>query len=51
MRNNLQLYHKILERLCQWLPDERLSRKRNLAMLVTGIYLSAAVHLALVVRK
>lgn len=51
MRNNLPIYHKVLDQLCQWLPDERLSRKRNLAMLVTGIYLSAAVHLALVVRE
>jgi hypothetical protein len=51
MRNNLHIYHKVLGQLCQWLPDERLSRKRNLALLVTGIYLSAAVHLALVVRE
>lgn len=51
MRNNLPLYHKVLDQLCQWLPDERMSRKRNLAMLVGGIYLSAAVQLSLVVRE
>lgn len=51
MRNNLHLYHKILGQLCQWLPEERVTRKRNLALLVTGLYLSASVHLSLIVRK
>ena len=51
MQNNLQLYHRILRQLCQWLPDERITRKRNMALLVTGLYLSAAVHLSLIVRK
>lgn len=51
MRNNLQLYHKILAQLCQWLPDDRITRKRNLALLMTGLYLSASVHLSLIVRK
>lgn len=51
MRNNLHLYHKILEQLCQWLPDERVTRQRNLALMITGIYLSASVHLSLIVSK
>jgi hypothetical protein len=51
MQNNLQLYHKILSQLCQWLPDERITRKRNLALLMTGLYLSASIHLSLIVRK
>jgi hypothetical protein len=50
MRNNPHLYHMVLDQLCQWLPAERLSRKRNLALLIAGIYLSAAVQLSLVVR-
>ena len=51
MRNNLQLYHKILDQLCKWLPEERVTRKRNLALMITGIYLSASVHLSLIVSK
>ena len=51
MRNNLQLYHKFLYQVCQWLPDERITRKRNLALLVVGLYMSRAVHLPLIVRK
>lgn len=51
MRNNLQLYHKILRQLCQWLPSERITRKRNMALLITGLYMGAAVHLSLIVRK
>ena len=50
MRTNLQLYHRVLEQLCQWLPTERITRRRNMALLVAGLYLSRAVHLALVVR-
>ena len=50
MRNNLQLYHKCLRQVCQWLPRERITRKRNLALLVVGLYLSGAVHLPLIVR-
>jgi hypothetical protein len=51
MRNNLQLYHKVLHQLCQWLPEERVTRQRNLALLVVGLYLSSSVHLSLIVRK
>jgi hypothetical protein len=39
-----------LAQLCQWLPDERITRRRNMALLVMGLYVSRAVHLALVVR-
>jgi hypothetical protein len=40
----------LVRQLVQWLPDERITRHRNLALLVTGLYLSGAVHLSLVVR-
>lgn len=50
MQNNLRLYHTVLTQLSQWLPNERITRRRNLALLVSGIYLSASVHLSLVVR-
>jgi len=43
MSNNLRMYHKILTQLCQWLPDERITRMRNLALLVTGLFLSGKV--------
>ena len=51
MRNNLQLYNKVLNQLCQWLPKERITQKRNLALLVIGIYLNGSVHLDHIVRS
>lgn len=51
MRDNLQVYHTILHQLCQWFPEERITRMRNLSLLVTGLYLSKAVQLPLIVRK
>jgi hypothetical protein len=50
MQNNLQLYHKMLHQLCKWLPEQRVTRKRNLALMIIGMYLSASVHLSLIVR-
>lgn len=37
MTNNLQLYHKTVQQLCQWLPDERITRLRNMALLLVGL--------------
>lgn len=51
MSNNLRLYHTVLRGLRQWLPDERITRVRNLALLMTGLYMSGAVQLPLIVRK
>ena len=51
MTTNLRLYHKVRKRLRQWHPKERITRVRNMALLMAGLYLSRAVHLALVVRK
>lgn len=51
MRNDLQLYHMFLQRLRQWHPRERVTRQRNLAWLVVGIYLSRSVHLSHIARK
>jgi hypothetical protein len=31
MPNNLQYYYKVLDQLCQWLPEERITRLRNMA--------------------
>lgn len=51
MRNNLQIYHSVLNQICIWLPEERITRKRNMALLITGLFLGAAVHLPKIVRK
>lgn len=47
---NLRLYHRVLKQLGQWLPTERITRQRNMALLISGLYLSRAVHMALIVR-
>jgi hypothetical protein len=49
--NNLHLYHKMLHQLCQWFPQERITRKRNMAWLLVGLYASGRVHLSHIVRK
>ena len=51
MRDNLRLYHTMMAQICKWLPDERITRLRNLALFLTGLYLSCKVHLSLIVRK
>jgi hypothetical protein len=51
MPNNLQTYHKALQQLRQWLPQERITRLRNMALLILGLQLSGAIHLPWIVRK
>lgn len=51
MSNNLRLYCKILDQMSEFHPKERLTRRRNLALLMTGLFLSRSVHLAHIVRK
>ena len=51
MPNNLHTYHKTLQQLRQWLPQERVTRLRNMALLLLGLQLSGAIHLPLIVRK
>lgn len=46
MPNNLRIYHKVLHRVRQWLPEERKTRRRNMALLVIGLFLSEAIHLS-----
>ena len=48
MRNNLRIYDTIIGQIRKWLPDERITRLRNLALLVTGLYLARKVHLSLI---
>ena len=49
--NSLHLYHKLLAQFCQWFPKERITRKRNLAWLVAGLYLGANIHLPHIVNQ
>jgi hypothetical protein len=51
MRNNLRLYHTMTAQIRKWQPDERITRVRNLALFLSGLYLSRKVHLSLIVRK
>jgi hypothetical protein len=51
MTNNLQYYYKVQQQLSQWLPDERITRIRNMALLIMGLHLSRAIHVSLIVRK
>jgi hypothetical protein len=50
MQNNLQVYYTVLKQIDHWLPQERVTRRRNLALLVVGLYLGASVNLARIVR-
>jgi hypothetical protein len=51
MANNLQMYHSIVGQLRQWLPGERITRLRTMALLLVGLQQSGSVHLGLIVRK
>lgn len=51
MTPSLHLYHKLIEQICQWLPQERITRCQNLAWLLGGLYLSGSVHLSHIVRE
>lgn len=46
-----QLYHTWLHRISQLRPGERITRLRNLAWLIVGIYQSKSVHLSQVALK
>lgn len=50
MANNLQRYHKTVELLCQWLPGERITRVRNLALLLVGLQQARGIHLSQIVN-
>jgi hypothetical protein len=49
MPNNLQPYHKMKLQLSQWLPLEGSTRIRNMALFLTGLYLSGKPHLSKIV--
>jgi hypothetical protein len=51
MRDNLRVYYNMLARMTGWLPEQRVTRLRNLALFITGLYLGASVHLGHIARK
>jgi len=51
MQNSLHLYNTLLSRLRKWLPEERITRLRNLAWLATGLFLAGSVHLSHIARR
>lgn len=46
-----RIYHTWVERIKQLRPKERISRVRNMAWLITGIYQSQSVHLSKIGNK
>jgi hypothetical protein len=46
MPSNLRIYHKVVRRIRQWLPEERDTRQRNMALLVIGLFMSEAIYLS-----
>lgn len=50
MPDNLRLYERILTHMQQFLPTERITRLRNLSLLMIGLFLARKVHLAHIVR-
>jgi hypothetical protein len=51
MQNNLRIYHTVFGQVSKFLAEERSTRRVNLALLVTGIYLGASVHLSYIVGQ
>lgn len=51
MSSNLGYYYKILQQLEQWQPGERITRLRNMALLILGLHMGGSVHLSLIVRS
>ena len=51
MRDNLRLYRKMLAEMEEFLPDARITRVRNMALLITGLFLAESVHLASLAKK
>jgi hypothetical protein len=51
MRDNLRLYRKMLTAMQEFLPDRRITRLRNLALLASGLFLAESAHLGKVARK
>jgi hypothetical protein len=51
MSTNLRLYHTVLRQVNEWMPKERITRQRNMALLVMGVFLARSIHISHIVRK
>ena len=51
MQNSLRLHSTLMFQLRKCLPEERITRLRNLAWLMTGLFLARSVHLSHIARK
>lgn len=51
MSHNLQLYCKVKRCILQWLPKARITRVRNLALLVTGLCEEQGIHMSEIVGE
>ena len=45
------LYHTWLQQISEMLPEERVTRVRNLALLIVGLYLGRSVHANMIASK
>ena len=50
MSDSLRLYRSILEKMKTFHSSERITRLRNLVLLVMGLYQGKSVHLAKIVK-
>jgi hypothetical protein len=46
-----ELYHTWMQRICELRPGQRVTQKRNIVLLIIGIYRSRSVHLSKVAGK
>lgn len=51
MLNNPRVYNRILRQIRQWASNERKTRQRNMALLITGLFLSMNIHLSKIVSE
>lgn len=51
MAINLQIYHTILDAICQWHAGERITRLRNMALLLMGLVQGHGIHLSQIVEQ
>jgi hypothetical protein len=45
------LYHNWLKKIMQQFPEERITRQKNLAWMLAGIFASKSVHLSKIASK
>jgi hypothetical protein len=51
MHNNLRIYNKLLRQVSKWHPNERITRRRNMALMIVGLFLGMTIHLSGIVSR